>query len=304
MTDGATFVALPGRPTVTRQMVVILVRHDPHPSESNQVSTGDRRELSRARASSIGFLAGTLNGLIAIGGGIVMVPALIVYGRAAPEVAVGTSLAAVVVLSSVAFLMHASFAGVGISVHGIVAVVLAGVVGAVLGGRILARLTSSWLLLMFAAFLLVMSARLLIQAFGLDTGFGPGPAEWRGAPPWWSYPVIGLASGILSGVFGVGGGALVLLGFAVIFAMPVREGIPLALLVNVCNALAGCIRHARAGRVLWQEVRRMVPTALVGIALGTAVAIWLPADGLRIVFGAFFLFMSFFVARQARTRAA
>lgn len=261
-----------------------------------------RRVLSVARANMLGFLAGALNGLIAIGGGIVMVPALVIYGRASPEVAVGTSLAAVVVLSSVAFVLHASFSGIGLNPFGIAGVILAGIAGAVIGARILAKLTARWLLALFAVFLLVMSVRLLIQALGYETGFGLAAPQWSGTLPWWSYPVIGLASGILSGVFGVGGGALVLLGFAVFFAMPVREGMPLALLVNVTNALAGGIRHGRAGRVLWLEVRRLVPAALIGIALGTMVAIWLPPDGLRIVFGAFFLFMSFHVARQAMTR--
>ncbi len=266
------------------------------------MTTEDGRALSGARAGLLGFLAGTLNGLIAIGGGIIMTPGLVVHGRTSPEVAVGTSLAAVVVLSSTAFLMHASFAGLGLNVYGVVTVVVAGMAGAPLGGWILARLTASWMLLMFSAFMLVMSVRLLIQALGVETGFGPGQIEWNGVAPWWAYPVIGFSSGVLSGMFGVGGGALVLLGFAVLFGMPVREGIPLALLVNVTNALAGCVRHSRAGRVLWREVRRMVPAALLGITLGTAVAIWLPPDILRIVFGAFFLFMSVHVARQAMTR--
>ncbi len=258
--------------------------------------------LSSARAGLLGFAAGTLNGLLAIGGGIVMVPGLVVYGRASPEVAVGTSLAAVVVLSSAAFLMHASFGGIGLNVSGVVTVVVAGMVGAQVGGWFLARLTTSWMLLIFSVFLLVMSVRLLVQALGLEANFGLGPTEWRGVAPWWAYPIIGFSSGVLSGMFGVGGGALVLLGFAVLFGMPVREGMPLALLVNVTNALAGCVRHSRAGRVLWQEVRRMVPAALLGIMLGTAVAIWLPADVLRLVFGAFFLFMSVHVARQAIIR--
>jgi uncharacterized membrane protein YfcA len=266
------------------------------------VITGVPRALTGARASLLGFLAGALNGLIAIGGGIVITPGLIVYARAAPQVAVGSSLAAVVVLSSVAFLVHASFAGLGLDVYAILTVVAAGVAGSQLGGWLLARITAHWLLFLFSAFLLVMSVRLLIQALDVATSLGAEPMEWQGAAPWWSYPVIGFASGILSGVFGVGGGALVLLGFAVLFGMPVREGIPLALLVNVTNALAGCVRHSRAGRVLWREVRRMVPAALVGITLGTAVAIWLPADALRLVFGGFFLFMSAHVARQAMRR--
>ena len=62
------------------------------------------RALSDVRASVIGFFAGLLNGLIALGGGIIITPGLVVYGRASPEVAVGTSLAAVVVLSAAAFL--------------------------------------------------------------------------------------------------------------------------------------------------------------------------------------------------------
>ena len=147
-----------------------------------------------------------------------------------------------------------------------------------------------------------MSVRLLVQALGIETGFVPGQTEWHGVAPWWAYPVIGFSSGILSGMFGVGGGGLVLLGFAVLFGMPVREGIPLALLVNVTNALAGCVRHSRAGRVLWREVWRMAPAALLGITLGTAAATWLAPDVLRIVFGVFFLLMSVHIARQAMTR--
>jgi uncharacterized membrane protein YfcA len=266
------------------------------------VITHGPRALTRARASLLGFLAGALNGLIAIGGGIVITPGLIVHARAAPQVAVGSSLAAVVVLSSVAFVMHASFAGLGLDVRAILAVVAAGVAGAQLGGWLLARISVRWLLALFSVFTFLMSVRLLMQALDVAIPVAAEPLEWRGAAPWWAYPVIGFASGILSGVLGVGGGALVLLGLAVLFGMPVREGIPLALLVNVTNALAGCVRHSRAGRVLWREVRRMVPAALVGITLGTAVAIWLPADALRFVFGGFFLFMSAHVARQAMRR--
>jgi len=270
------------------------------------VSVDTPRALTDVRASVLGFFAGFLNGLIALGGGIIITPGLVVYGRASPEVAVGTSLAAVVVLSAVAFLMHASFGGLGLDPYAIAAVVAAGMVGALAGGWMLARLDARRMLFLFAAFLLVMSIRLLVQALGLDVGqevrLGAGPGQWHGAPPWWSFPLIGFISGVLSGVFGVGGGALVLLGFAVLFGMPVRDGLPLALLVNVTNALAGCIRHSRAGRVLWREVRRMVPAALVGIAIGTAVAIWLPPDALRLVFGGFFLFMSVHVGRQAVRR--
>jgi len=203
-----------------------------------------------------------------------------------------------VVLSSVAFLLHASFTGLALGVGGLALVIVSGIVGAQLGGAILARLTTRWMLLLFAAFVFVLSIRLLAQ--GLDLALPP--SDWTGAPPVWSYAVIGLASGVLSGLFGVGGGALVLLGFAAFFGMPIHEGLPVALAVNVTNALAGSVRHGRAGRVLWGEVVRMVPAAIAGIALGSATALWLPPDALRLVFAAFFLFMALRLTRRGLQR--
>ena len=114
-----------------------------------------------------------------------------------------------------------------------------------------------------------------------------------------AYLAVGFASGVLSGVFGVGGGAMVLLGLAVFFGLPIHQGLALALAVNVTNALTGCIRHARADQVLWPDVRRLVPVALIGIAIGAALALYLPADSLRLVFGSFFLFMAIRMGHQA-----
>lgn len=243
----------------------------------------------------IGLLAGLLNGLFGIGGGIVIVQGLIRHRSASPEVAVGSSLGTVVVLSSIAFLVHVHFAGLGLGLSGVALVIVSGAVGAQVGGWILARLSTRWMLMLFSAFVLLVSTRLLAQGLG----FTLAQPTWGGAPPTWAYPVVGLASGILSGVFGVGGGGLVLLGFAVFFGMPIHQGLPLALAVNVTNALSGCVRHGFAGRVLWREVRRMVPAALVGIVVGFIVAVWLPPDGLRVLFSGFFLFMAIRIGRQA-----
>jgi len=276
----------------------ILRRHVPAYPGATRLSLEEDRPLSTGRVTFIGFAAGLLNGLIAIGGGIVIVPGLLVHRRASPEVAVGTSLTAVVVLSSIAFVLHASFTGLGLDPWGLSVVIASGILGAQVGAWILARVTVRWLLLLFSVLVLIMSVRLLAQGLGV----GVTSIAWSGAPPLWSYPAIGMASGVLSGLFGVGGGALVLLGFAVLFGMPIQQGMPVALAVNVTNALAGCVRHGFAGRVLWHEVARMVPAAIFGIAAGTAIAMWLPPGGLRGVFGAFFLFMSFKIGRQALRR--
>ena len=48
------------------------------------------------------------------------------------------------------------------------------------------------------------------------------------APPLWSYPAVGVASGFFSGVLGIGGGGIVVLIFATFFHTPILGGVPLA----------------------------------------------------------------------------
>ena len=84
--------------------------------------------------------------------------------------------------------------------------------------------------------------------------------------------------------------------------MPVHAGLPVALAVNVSNALAGVAAHALAGRVQRTAVLALVPAAVLGIGAGTALALWLPAQALRVVFGGFFCWMGVRIARQALRR--
>jgi uncharacterized membrane protein YfcA len=252
---------------------------------------------TRAQSARTGFLAGILNGLIGIGGGIVIVPALLARG-ATPQQAVGTSLAAVVVLSTIAFVPHAFITGVTLGGIGFAAVVVSGIAGALAGAWILARLTPRRMLLLFAVLVFALSARLVLQGIGIAS-LQP---MWPGEPTLSGYLCVGLASGVLSGVFGVGGGALVVLGLAVLFGMSVHDGLPIALAVNVTNAIAGAARHGLAGRIRRSDVLAMIPAAIGGIAIGAAVALWLPPDALRVVFGGFFCFMGVRMARQGLRR--
>jgi uncharacterized membrane protein YfcA len=52
--------------------------------------------------------------------------------------------------------------------------------------------------------------------------------------------------------------------------MSVHKGLAVALVENVTNALVGCVRHGRTGRILWREVARMVPAAIVRALCGPA----------------------------------
>lgn len=245
------------------------------------------------RAAGLGLLAGILNGLIALGGGVLITPLLVVAG-VSPQVAVGTSLAAVTMLSSIGFAAHLLLGGISLGLIPMAATIVGGAVGAVLGSKILARLTPHWMLMLFAIVQILVAIRLVDQGLGTAL-FG---AAIPGGPPLWAYVALGLFAGTLSGIFGVGGGALVLLGLAAIYGVPVIEGLAIALALNVTNALAGVAHHAREGRVLWHELKILMPTAVVGIGAGAALAHELPVDAMRVVFGGFFMFMGVLLARK------
>lgn len=240
------------------------------------------------RTAGIGFGAGVLNGLLGIGGGILLVPGLIFLRNATPRQAVSTSLGTVLCLSSTALVVHLAISGLYFSALGSALVLVGGVVGAQVGGRLLNYLPQRWILYIFATFTLVASLNLIAESLGLY-GAAAAAAE---VPPLWAYPTVGVVSGFFSGILGIGGGGIVVLIFAAFFSTPILGGVPLALAVNVVNAGSGVIAQRRTGNILWPEVFKLVPSALVGIGAGVGAALVLPANAFKVVFAVFFLYMS------------
>lgn len=258
-------------------------------------AAGPRERWFQPAAAAIGLAAGVLNGLIGIGGGIVMVPGLMLRRGLGVRQAVATSLGAVVFLSSLAFALHVSLTGFAFTAAGAAMVIAAGIAGAQAGGWLLNRLPRRWVILTFAALTLFTASRLVM----VGLGWAQAPLAGGGAPPWWGYPLFGSISGLLSGLLGIGGGAFVVLAFSVFFHTPVQGALPIALALNVTNALSGVWAQRRSGNIRWSEVGRLVPAALAGIVAGTALAVALPPNAMRLLFGGFFLVMAGRLIRQA-----
>lgn len=250
-------------------------------------------QISRLIAVGLGFLVGILNGLIAFGGGALITP-ILVFAGFSPQVAVGTSLAAVTMVSGIGLATHLLLGDVLFGLAQIITAVAGGVVGSILGSRILARLTPDWMLILFALIQILVAARLIDQVFEISLINEVVPGE----APLWVYLGLGLFAGTLSGIFGVGGGALVLLCLAVFYGVPIAEGLAIALALNVTNALAGLLHHARQGRVLWYELKTIMAAAILGIGAGALLAHELPLDIMRALFGGFFLLMGILMAQK------
>lgn len=248
---------------------------------------------------AIGFGAGLLNALVGIGGGILIVPGLVIVRKLNPRVAVATSLGSVLILSATALGVHLASAPFSLSAWGGVLLLVAGAAGSQAGSFLLSRIATRWILFGFAGITILSAADLLAMGLHLL----PEALMQASEPALWTYAALGLMGGFFSGLLGVGGGGLVILGFSVIFHMPVLSGLPIAQAVNTFNSLSGVAAQWRSKLVLWREVFALVPSGMAGVAIGQALALFLPADVLRIIVAAFFLYMGGSLVRRGRRMA-
>lgn len=112
------------------------------------------------KAAAVGLAAGFVGGLFGVGGGIVMVPGLVLWIGLSHHRASATSVAAIVAASAAAL---TSFV-VDDSVDWTAAlIVFAGSgVGAILGTRFMGRIPEFWLSATFAAVLLLAAVRMAL----------------------------------------------------------------------------------------------------------------------------------------------
>jgi uncharacterized membrane protein YfcA len=108
----------------------------------------------------LGIAIGFLGALLGIGGGFIMVPALIYLLRVPTKVVIGTSLVQIVATMSVATVLHATSSQ---SVDAILALILmvGGVVGAQFGARIGQNIRGDQLRALLALLVLAVAVRFL-----------------------------------------------------------------------------------------------------------------------------------------------
>jgi len=117
-----------------------------------------RRTLTLA---AIGTLAGIFSGLFGVGGGVVMVPLLVLWLGYGEREATGTSLAAIVIIASVAAAIHGAYGNLHVD-DGIL-VGIPAVAGVVLGTELQQRISTKAISLIFAALLVIVAGDLLLR---------------------------------------------------------------------------------------------------------------------------------------------
>ncbi|MDZ4781988.1 MAG: sulfite exporter TauE/SafE family protein, partial [Planctomycetia bacterium] len=225
-----------------------------------------------------GAVVGLSLGLTGGGGAIFAVP-LLVFGMAVPaREAVGVSLAAVGTTAFVGFLHRLRLCEVELRTGMLFAV--AGMLGAPLGAQLSEFIPDALLMSLFAGLMGIVAARLWRQAGASARGVrdyettdqASGPTCERdeaGALVLTSrcavlLVLVGVATGLLSGLFGVGGGFVIVPALVLFSGMSIHRAVGTSLMVITLVSAAGLATH------VWSE--RDVPVAVTALFVVGGVA--------------------------------
>ena len=229
-----------------------------------------------------GALVGFSLGLVGGGGSILAVP-LMVYmvGVPDPHVAIGTSAIAVAANAAVNLSNHSRGGTVVWSCA--LTFAAAGIVGAFAGSILGKMMDGQKLLALFALLMLVIAVLMLKTRARI--GLPDVQMDWSNIP---AIAGLGLATGTLSGFFGIGGGFLIVPALMLATGMPIMNAVSSSLVAVTAFGLTTAASYAWSGLVSWGLAGLFVAGGIAGGLLGTRAARLLAArrGALNIVFAA------------------
>ena len=105
---------------------------------------------------------------------------------------------------------------------------------------------------------------------------------------------IGLVGGICSGLFGVGGGMVMvpaMIFFTILGLRDTQQAVGTSLLVIIPTAIIGAYRHKMLGNINWPIALLLVPGAIVGGWIGASLTTGISPENLKRMFGGFAILM-------------
>ncbi|MGH2829076.1 MAG: sulfite exporter TauE/SafE family protein [Actinomycetota bacterium] len=246
---------------------------------------------------AIGCTTGFLAGLLGAGGGFATVVLLLAAGAGAHE-AVGTSLIFTVVVGAWGTAVHLRRGTA--SPWLAVALGLPSAATALVGAQAAEALSDRALVLWFAALTLIVAVAFLArptqdpESAVVDAVADPRPGSLRLEMRPTTRLVVGAMGGgavigLLKGLFGVGGGFLLVPFMVLVLAVPEHLAVGSSLFAILIGSIAGGIRHASYGNVDWEMLWPLLPGGVAGSWIGAVMVRRVSAQTIRRAFVALML---------------
>ena len=245
----------------------------------------------------IGVGVGIFSGALGVGGGILLVPYLVLVLLVAQKRAQATSLVMVAMAATAGAVTYALAQSVAWLPAAFI--IIGGLLGVFLGSYVVQRTPDHRLQIAFGVLLIIVAIRLLFPTSVEVTTSDALPAITPALAA--AYIVIGVAMGALSALFGIGGGILLIpvlvTGFG--FGQQFAAGTSLAVMVPI--ALFGALRLTKPGLTDWRLGIRFGIGSIFGAVAGAGIALAIPGDALRWIFAIVMLIVAVRMVRVGLT---
>ncbi|MGB6407237.1 MAG: sulfite exporter TauE/SafE family protein [Planococcus donghaensis] len=234
----------------------------------------------------VGILSGILGALIGLGGGVILVPALLFMGTSfaffpelSPQKIVGLSVIMMIftgLSSTLAYMKVRTvdyksgfifFAG---SAPGTI-------VGAFINKNLDLPSFNLYfgILLVFLSILLLLRDHLKAVRWFVDNGRKTTFTDRENKEYVYGYPIwfallLTFFVGVASGLFGIGGGSIIVPAMILLFLFPPHVAVGTSMLMVFLSALVNSVTHISLGNVPWIYTLAVVPGAYIGAKIGAA----------------------------------
>lgn len=235
----------------------------------------------------IGGLSAILGSLVGIGGGIIIVPTLVYLGvendllqGITPQIAIGTSSLILIITGLSSTLGYLKTKQVDVK-NG--SIFLFGLLPGSLIGSILSRfLTLDSFNLYFGVFLIFVAVLLMIRnniepmkmfnkpKYERTYVDGYGRTYHYSVPPVLAF-IATLFIGILTGLFGIGGGALMTPLMLIVFRFPPHVAVGTSMMMIFFSSVMSSVGHIAQGHVAWVHSIVLIISSYIGAKIGVKV---------------------------------
>ena len=247
----------------------------------------------------VGIVSGIVGALVGLGGGVILVPALLFLGTGfaffpelSPQEIVGLS---VIMMIFTGLSSTLAYMKVGTVDYKSGIIFFAGSApGTVIGAFVNKNLDLPSFHLYFGILLVLLSLLLLIRGHlkevhwfvdnGRQTTFTDKQQKQYvyGYPIWFAL-LLTFFVGFASGLFGIGGGSIIVPAMILLFLFPPHVAIGTSMFMVFLSAIINSITHISLGHVPWIYTAAIVPGAYIGAKIGAWLNKYLNSETLVII---------------------
>ena len=225
----------------------------------------------------IGLSAGLFGGLVGAGGGLVMIPLMTAILKFNQHLAHGTSLVALVFTGISGALIYGLRGHIDALAAGSLAITA---IFTARAGAHFAHALPAWKLRNYFGAFLIVCALLLTMKPCLPSAGIDQPLYIRIL----ICLITGGITGFISGMMGVGGSIIMIPALVLLVGFSQHQAQGTALLVMIPLGISGSLTHSRLGNVAGNYLPGLIAGILMGAALGSHMAGFIPDTPLRLIF--------------------